>query len=198
MARTVLGLVGGIASGKSTVASLFRRERRCLLLDADAIAHRILARGPVRKQVARRFPGTVRGKGPPDRARLAAAVFGDPKALRDLEAILHPPIRRALERAIRGAKAPYVLVDAPLLQETGADALCDAVVYVACPARARRARSRRSRGWSETEHRAREARQWTCRRKRARADFAVNNGGDAEEARRSVRRVLRTLERKTR
>jgi len=195
MARRILGLVGGIACGKSTVASLFSRERRCRVVDADALARRIFGRGGVAPRIAERFPAARARGGGVDRARLAAIVFADAGELRALEEILHPPIRREMERAIAAARERYVLVDAPLLFETGADALCDAIVYVACPARVRRARARRDRGWSAEEHRARESRQWSCRRKRARADYVVDNGGDAEEARRSVRRLVRALER---
>ncbi len=179
------------------VATLFAEERSAVHLDADGVARRVLDRPGVRKAVARRFPGAVGPDGKMDRQKLARKVFSDPQALAALEEITHPPIRRAIERAIRRARAPYVLVDAALLQETGADELCDAVVYVACPARTRRARTRRHRGWSEAEHRAREARQWPLRRKRAGADLVVDNSGDLARTRSDVRRVLRTLERRS-
>lgn len=194
MPRIVIGLVGGIASGKSTVAALFMEERGAVHVDADAIARRVVTRPEVRKALADRFPGAVGADGKLDRRELARIVFNDAPALADLERITHPPIRRAVRSALARADAPLVLLDAALLQETGADALCDAVVYVACPARQRRARAVRDRGWTEAEHRAREARQWSCRRKRARADFVVDNSGDRTRTRRDVRRILRRLE----
>jgi dephospho-CoA kinase len=197
MSRTVIGLVGGIASGKTMVASLFAEERSAVHLDADRVAKRVLARPAVVKAVARRFPGAVGRDGKMDRQKLARKVFSDPQALAALEEIMHPLIRRAMARALRRARAPYVLVDAPLLQERGADELCDVLVYVACPARTRRARTRRHRGWSDEEHRAREARQWPMRRKRAGADLVVDNAGDKARTRRDVRRVLHTLERRS-
>jgi len=193
MSRKVIGLVGGIASGKSTLARLWATERRAVHVDADAIARRVLELPEVRSALRRRLPG-VGGKGRIDREMLAAKVFRDRLALQALEAVTHPRIRRAITRAIRRARAPYVLLDAALLQETGADALCDAVVYVACPARTRRARTRRTRGWSEAEHRAREARQWSCRRKRARADFAIDNAADALRVRAELRRLIGRIE----
>jgi dephospho-CoA kinase len=189
MSRVVIGLVGGIASGKSTVARLFSAERRAVHVDADAIARQVLARPGVRAALARRIPGAGA-----NREMLAKTVFLDTRALAALEEVMHPPIRRAMVAAIRRARAPYVLVDAALLQETGADALCDHVVYVACPARTRRRRAVRERGWSEAQHRAREARQWSCRRKRARADFAIDNGGAVSSTRRDVRRLIRRIE----
>lgn len=194
MSRVVIGLVGGIASGKSTVARLWALERRAVHVDADAIARRILDRPEVRAALRRRLPGAGT-RGGIRREMLAERVFSDRSALRVLEEITHPPIRRAVVLALKRARAPFVLLDAALLQETGADELCDAVVYVACPARTRRARTRRTRGWTEEHHRAREARQWPCRRKRARADFVIDNTGTPARTRREVRATIRRIER---
>lgn len=196
MPRTIIGLVGGIASGKSSVAESLAVLRPGVAVDADAIARRVLERRAVRKAVARRFPGTGRRDGRIDREKLAAVVFSDPTALRELEAILHPPVRRGIVRAIeRAGRDEVVYIDAPLLQESGLDALCDAVIYVACPARVRRARTRRNRGWTEAEHRRREASQWPCARKRARADLVVDNSGNESgpRTRREAARVFREI-----
>ncbi len=195
MALAVVGLSGGVASGKSTVAALLARRIPAVHLDADAVARRVLALPAVRARVARAFPGVVRGDGTLDREGLARLVFGDPPALSRLEAILHPLVRRALERAISRARGRFVLLDAPLLQETGADSLCDRVVYVACPARVRRRRSMRARGWSGAEHRAREARQWSCRRKRARSHLVVENAGNETKLKRDVARAAAAIRR---
>jgi dephospho-CoA kinase len=191
MSRLVIGLVGGIASGKSTVARLWALETEAVHVDADAIAREVLGLPAVRAALRRRIEGL--GKGRIDREMLASKVFRDPRALAALEEVTHPRIREAIVAAIRRAKAPHVLLDAALLQETGADALCDAVVYVACPARRRRARTRIARGWTEEHHRAREARQWSCRRKRARADYAIDNSDGHERTRREVRRLIARL-----
>ena len=193
MPRTVIGLVGGIASGKSTVAKLLAACHPGVVVDADAIARRVLDRPAIRKAVARCFPGTGRRDEKIDREKLAAVVFSDPTALRRLEAILHPPVRRGILRSIERAGRGRVYLDAALLQENGLDALCDAVVYVACPARVRRARTRRNRGWSEAEHRRREANQWSCARKRAQADHVVDNSGDRQKTRSGASRVLREI-----
>ncbi|MGQ0613128.1 MAG: dephospho-CoA kinase [Planctomycetaceae bacterium] len=197
MALAVVGLSGGIAAGKSTVAALLARRLPAVHLDADAVARRILNLPAVRARVARAFPGSVRRDGTFDRGGLARTVFGDPQALIRLESILHPLVRRALESEISGARARgrVVLLDAPLLQETGADLLCDRVVYVACPARVRRRRSRLARGWSAAQHRAREARQWSCRRKRARSHLVVENAGDRTRLRLDVARAAAAIRR---
>ena len=156
MSPVVIGLVGGIASGKSTVAELFAALCDSVHLDADAAARRVLRRPEVVEALARRFPAHADRRGRVDREGLARTVFRDRAALADLEEITHPPIRAALERALRRSRSRYVLLDAPLLLETGFSETCDVVVYVACPARQRRARARRERGWTDAEHRARE------------------------------------------
>jgi dephospho-CoA kinase len=191
MSRLLIGLVGGIASGKSTVARLWALETEAVHVDADAIAREVLGRRAVRAALRRRIRGL--GKGRIDREMLAEKVFRDPRALKALEEVTHPRIREAIVTAIGRARTPHVLLDAALLQETGLSALCDAVVYVACPARKRRARTRRTRGWTEAHHRAREARQWSCRRKRARAGFAIDNSDGQERTRSEVRQLIARL-----
>ncbi|MHC4940607.1 MAG: dephospho-CoA kinase [Planctomycetota bacterium] len=195
MSHTIIGLVGGIASGKSSVAALFAQERRVTIVDADALARRVLRQPAVRKALRQRFPKCIGPDGELDRSRMARRVFSKPAELEALEAILHPPIRRAMRAAIRRAKTPYMLIDAPLLQENGIDELCDAVVYVACDARTRRRRARLNRGWSEDQHRLRESRQWPVRRKRAHADYVVDNNTTTARARQDVRHILRAIER---
>ena len=139
-----------------------------------------------------RLPGVTGPHGVVDRKKLACLAFSNKAALKTLEEITHRKIRRAVVTAIQRA-AGTVYLDAPLLQETGADELCDWVVYVACPARGRRRRAQ-ARGWTNTEHSRREQGQWPLRKKRAHADFVVDNHGDLAAMRRDVRRVLRRLE----
>jgi dephospho-CoA kinase len=195
MSRLVIGLVGGIASGKSTVARLWALETAAVHVDADAIAREVLGRRAVLAALRRRIPGL--GKGRIDRQMLAEKVFKDPRALQALEEVTHPRIREAIVLAIGRERARDVLLDAALLQETGADELCDAVVYVSCPARKRRARTRRARGWTDAHHRAREARQWSCLRKRARADHSIDNSDGQERTRSEVRRLIARLSPRT-
>ena len=196
MSHTVIGLVGGIASGKSTVAAVFSELLAGRTVDADAIARRVVARRAVAEEILSHIPGSLGEGGTLDREKLAKIVFSDQKSLKQLEAITHPPIRRAIMAALgQAGRSAVTYLDAPLLLENGLAELCDAVVYVACPAETRRRRATRNRGWTEAEHRKREARQWSCRKKRAHADFVVDNSGDLARARRDVRRVLRQLER---
>ncbi len=164
----VLGLVGRIGAGKSTVARLFARLG-AHVIDADRIAHEVLREDAVKAAVAARFgPGVVGADGEVDRRGLAGLVFGDePKhaaALAALEAIVHPRVRgriaaelARLRHAAEGAPAGGVVVlDVPLLVQAGWADACDRLVVVEC---AEEVRSERlaARGWTATEREAREA-----------------------------------------
>ena len=117
----VVGLTGGIGSGKTTVAELFA-SRGAGLVDTDEIAHRLTAPAqPAIAEIMRRFgPRFVAADGSLDRAQMRELVFADPSARKDLEAILHPLIRQESARQIRESTAPYVVIVIPLLFESGA------------------------------------------------------------------------------
>jgi dephospho-CoA kinase len=163
-------------------------------VDADRLARAALDRPAAARAVARLLGGRVlRRGGTVDRERVAAAVFPgrDPRLLRRLEGILHPPVRRGLREAVAGARrrrAPAIALDVPLLFEGGVDRMCDFTVFVDAPRAARAARARR-RGWSGADLRAREARQGPAAERRRRADFAVDNGGARSATRRQVRAI---------
>lgn len=116
----IVGLTGGIASGKSTVAHLFE-QRGVPVVDADAVAREVVAPGtPALQAIRARFGERIIGAdGALDRARLRAEVFADRHAREDLEAILHPRIRRVMAQRLRAACAPYAIAMIPLLLETG-------------------------------------------------------------------------------
>jgi dephospho-CoA kinase len=187
----VIGLVGAIGAGKSVAAAALG-EQGLRVLDADAIGHALLAQRPAREAVVARFgPGVLRadeegveGSEPEvDRKALGRIVFADPAARRDLEAILHPAMRRTFERAIARAGrsgAPGVVLDAAILYEAGWDRLCDAVLFVDAPREARLARLAEARGWSAADLDAREAAQAPLAAKRERADRVFENADSPE------------------
>src|SRR5690348_17003308 len=131
----ILGLTGGIGMGKSTAAAAFRRAR-IPVFDADAAVHRLQARGGrAVRPIAAEFPGSVKD-GAVDRAALREAVLKDPAALKRLEAIVHPLVRDAERRFIAAARrrgAPAVVLDIPLLFETGGERRMDRTVVVSAP-----------------------------------------------------------------
>lgn len=192
----IIGLTGGIAMGKSTAAAAFRRAR-IPVFDADAAVHALQAPGGrAVPAIARAFSGTVRD-GAVDREALRRAVLGNPDALRRLEAIVHPLVRQA-ERAFiararrRGARA--VVLDIPLLFETGADARVDRAVVVSAPAKVQAARLRRRGVMDERQIAAVLARQMPDREKRRRADVVVPTGLSRHHALRVLRRSIRELQ----
>ncbi|MBN2490449.1 MAG: dephospho-CoA kinase [Planctomycetes bacterium] len=190
----VIGLLGGVASGKSTVAALFG-ELGWAVADADGICHELLEAPAVRERVVARFGRGVLGPaGGIDRAALSR-VFASRAELADLEAILHPLVReRALAAvaAARSAGAPGVVLDAPLLLESGLDALCDALVMVVVSARTRRRRAG-ERGLAPEDWARREGCQLSVRTKRRRADHTLDGEAPVAGLRRAVARLARRL-----
>ena len=182
----VLGLVGGIGAGKTTVAAILQGQG-ALVLDADAIGHALLDQRPSREAVLERFGPGVLDPADPERVNrraLARIVFNDRESLRALEAILHPRIRVTVEKAIRRVQrrreAPLIVLDAALLHEAGWTDLCDFVAFVDAPAELRRERVT-ARGWSAFDLAARELVQWSPDRKRTLSTGVIRNGEDREE-----------------
>jgi dephospho-CoA kinase len=174
----VLGLTGSIGMGKSTAAAMFRRLG-VPVHDADAAVHRLFVndRAAV-AEIAAAFPGTVTD-GTVDRQALGAQVFGDPAARRRLEAILHPRVRAATRRFLqRHARAgtPLVVLDIPLLFETGGDRHVDAVVVVTAPAFLQRQRVMRRPGMTVEKFSGIQRSQMPDREKRRLADYLVETG----------------------
>jgi dephospho-CoA kinase len=194
-----VGLTGGLAAGKSTVASFFR-ELGAFHVDADLIAHALLAMGgaAVREVVARFGESIVGADGAVDRRALAAVVFADPRALADLNAIVHPKVRAEIARRIadeesNAAASPVALVDAALLVESGIHRDLDALIVVACTEATQVARAVARGGLTEAEARARVAAQAPLREKLAVADYVIENEGSLDETRRRVREVWKDL-----
>jgi dephospho-CoA kinase len=188
----VLGLTGSIAMGKSTTAKLFA-EAGVPVHDADAAVHR-LYEGEAAAAIEAAFPGTTKD-GKVDRAALSERVLSTPGALQRLESIVHPLVRQSEERFLESAEksgARVVVLDIPLLFETGADQRVDAVVVVTAPAEVQRARAL-ERGLSPAQFEALLARQMPDSEKRARADFVVDTSRGLESARAQVRDILAAI-----
>ncbi|AXJ95264.1 MULTISPECIES: dephospho-CoA kinase [unclassified Sphingomonas] len=186
----LLGLTGSIGMGKSTVAEMFADEG-VPVFDADAAVHRLQGPGGgVVAAIEAAFPGTT-GPDGVDRAALGRAVLGDDAAMKRLEGIVHPAV--AAERTdflAAHADAPVVVLDVPLLFETGGDAGVDAVAVVSAPADVQRARVLARAGMSAAKFDAILARQMPDAQKRARADFVIPTGGGLDATRGAVRDVL--------
>jgi dephospho-CoA kinase len=193
----VVGLTGGLASGKSTFASALR-ARGVPVVDADAIAREVVRPGSpaLARLVEELGEGVLDADGALDRRAVAARVFSDREARRRLEAITHPAIRSAMvEETARLAAAGHELAfyDAPLLFEVGLDAALDSVVVVWAPAAAQRARAVARGGLTPEEAEARLAAQLPLDEKARRADFVVVNDGPPEALDGKAARLLDDL-----
>ena len=191
----VLGLTGSIGMGKSTAAGFFA-ECGVPVHDADAVVHQLYA-GEVAPAIEAAFPGTTRD-GVVDRVRLGERVVGDSLALKRLEAIVHPLVRRDEEKFLAKAEAAgaaVAVLNIPLLFESGGDRRCDAVVVVTAPAEMQRERVMSRPGMTEEKFTRLLAQQVPDIEKRRRADFVVDSSKDFDATRTQVRAILQAAKR---
>jgi dephospho-CoA kinase len=197
----VLGLTGSIGMGKSTAAAMLRRLG-VPVFDADVVVHRLLApSGAAVPVVSAAFPGVATKDGGTDRALLGQRVFTDPAALKRLEAILHPMVaaeeKRFLARS-RARRVPLVVLDIPLLFETGAERRCDYVLVVSAAALVQRQRVMRRPGMTEIRLNSILRKQMPDHRKRRRADFVVRTGAGRNLTLRRLKAIVRLLRKRGR
>jgi dephospho-CoA kinase len=195
--KPVIGIVGGIGAGKSTVAAELARLG-CARIDADAIGHELLADPDVRRQIRRRWGEGVFGpEGAVDRRALGQIVFADAAELRALGAILHPRIRHRMEEQIARAQADRrvrgVVVDAAVLFEAGWDDLCTHRIFVRAPQAERARRARRQRGWDASAWRRREKMQISLDKKAAKSDYTVDNSSSLSHLHEQVRSLFHLI-----
>jgi dephospho-CoA kinase len=191
----ILCLTGSVGMGKSTAAKFFA-EAGVPVHDSDAVVH-ALYEGEAVPLIEHAFPGaTVDGK--VDRGKLATMVLGDDAALARLQAIVHPLVAAARDAFLAEAKArdaPVVVLDVPLLFETGGERLCDAVVVVSASAELQRRRVLGRAGMTDEKFAALLAKQTPDAEKRRRADFVVDSSQGLDDARAQVRDILRVVHR---
>jgi dephospho-CoA kinase len=196
-AKPIIGIVGGIGSGKSFVARLFG-EMGCLVIDSDTQVREAYELPKVREALHRWWGDSVfQADGSIDRPTIARRIFADPdhEANRHmLEGLLHPIVARMRDEKMAAvANDVNVLAyvwDTPLLLETGLGDSCDALVYVEAPREVRQARVAQKRGWDDTELARRENLQWPLDKKREISDHVVTNTADADVVRGQVRQVV--------
>ena len=189
----ILGLTGSIGMGKSTTARLFAEEG-VPVHDADAAVH-ALYEGEAVPLLEAAFPGTT-VNGRVDRALLAKAVVGNADAMKRLEAIVHPLVKRDRDSFLAEARASganVVVLDIPLLLEIGLEDLVDAVVVVSAPHDVQRQRVMDRPGMTEEKFIALLAKQMPDAEKRQRADYIVDSGQGIEHARQQVREILKKV-----
>ena len=191
----LVGLTGGIGSGKSTVSEMFR-ALGATIIDADQVAREVVRPGePALEEIARRFQGTLDASGQLDRAALAARIFSDPAERAALNAILHPRIQAEVQRrteALAAAGVEQVLYDAALLVENGLHHAM-AVIVVWVPPELQRTRLTARDGLSQAEAEMRIAAQAPLDAKRELATWVVDNAGTKEQTRQQVVAIWKAL-----
>ncbi len=188
-----LGLTGSIGMGKSTVAAMFAEEG-VPVFDADAAVHRLQGpEGALVAQIEAHFPGTT-GPNGVVRGALAERVLGEPEALRQLEALVHPAVAREREAFLeQHAQAPLVVLDIPLLFEAGGWSQVDKIAVVSAPAEVQRERVLARPGMTPEKFEQILARQLPDPEKRSRADYVIPTGGAFETTRAAVRAIVSGL-----
>ncbi len=188
----IIGLTGGIGSGKSTVTHCFK-GLGVPVVDADVIAREVVAPGqPALEEIARTFgPSVIDGQGSLRRDRLRQIVFADPAQRRRLEQILHPRIRSIMGQRIAGLNAPYCIASIPLLVETRQRDTVHRVLVIDVPEALQYQRIRQRDGASDAEIGAIIASQANREERLAAADDVVVNDGDLDHLEQAVRRLHR-------
>ena len=192
--KPIIGIVGGIGSGKSYVADLFS-EFGCLVIKADDLVHEAYA-GDELKSTLRSWWGdqVITPQGQVNTKAVAQRIFADEPQRRRLEGLVHPLIYAARDRLMaQGADNPAVVAfvwDTPLLFEVGLDRSCDAVVFVDCPVQTRMSRVQTSRGWGSEELLRRENAQLPLDKKQELSHYVICNTADSAFARRQVEIVI--------
>ncbi len=200
----MVGLIGGVGSGKSSVARRLQAisSRPVVVIDADQLGHQVLQFPAVKERILQRFGPTVfNSQGEISRSSLGHLVFGADAsaqlARRDLEAIVHPEIRKLAEQSIHELRqkqqVELIVLDAAILLEAGWNTVCNFVVFIDAPETDRIARVHVGRGWSALELAKREASQWPLPRKRAAADTVIDNSNSVDDAAKQLEQVIQNF-----
>jgi dephospho-CoA kinase len=195
--KPVIGLIGGIGSGKSAIAAMFAAEG-CAVIDSDRLSHEILQSAEV-KEALRQWLGdrVFNPQGQVIRAALGKIVFNDAEQLARLNQIIHPREeqrrRGQVEQAMNDPACKAVILDTPLLLEVGLNRECDTLVFVETPLEIRQQRVQSTRGWDADELSRREKIQIPLDKKAQVADYCINNSGDQAASQRQVLQILSHL-----
>lgn len=197
MRKPIIGIIGGIGSGKSFVARLFGELGACVIHSDDSV-HRVYLRPDVRQTLRDWWgDGVIDPSGAVDRKAIARIVFSDPDQRKRLEAYIHPLVhedrRQVMAEAEHDPSVTAYVWDTPLLVEIGLHTQCDAVVFVDAPMEMRVNRVVQ-RGWMAEELARRENSQMPLDNKRAISDYVISNTADAETARKQVRQVFSRIQ----
>lgn len=196
--KCVIGLIGGIGSGKSRVAAELQ-SHGAAVINADHLGHQALNQNDIKGKLVGLFGNEICDKnGEINRSKVAAIVFNDQSKRRQLEAVVFPFIESAIDRQLKEARKDsnvrMIVLDAAILLESGWHRRCDVVVYVHAPRETRFRRLVSTRGWQEKEVQQRSDAQLSLTEKVTRADFVVDNSGSNADLSKQVGRLVSQLE----
>lgn len=190
----LIGLTGGIGSGKSCAARIFS-NLGAVVLDADQLAHTVLTWPESIKRLSELFGLEVRSSdGQVDRAKIASLVFEDPEKLQQLNAVVHPGVRKLYEQAVADSKPGTILVyDVPLLFEANLQQNFDQTLVISAPTALRQKRVTERNGWTAEQFEARNSRQMPLTQKEKLADLIIENTGTPSELRRAIQQYYKAV-----
>lgn len=194
----LVGIYGGVGAGKSTIARTFQKFGAFVIV-ADDLVHQSYVKPEVRPLIEKRFGKDIYEDGKLNQRMLADIVFKDTKALKDLEAIVHPYVEEKILKLIRQTESNLIVLDVPLLATTCFQEFVTHGVFVDAPLKVRQEISQKSRGWDKEEHRRRESQQVPLRKKRRLSQFVIKNYGEdrdkiEEQVQHIVDQILQTAE----
>lgn len=195
--KPVVGLLGGIGSGKSTVANQFA-NLGCGVIDADRMAHEVIEDKDVVDTISSLFgPEVLASDGMVDRSKLAAKVFEDPEQLEKLQAIIHPPVleqcQKLLKQYLAASSVPAVILDVPLLLESGMDKQCNILIFVESSPALCLQRALAKKGLSREQIKKRENFQISLDKKRQIAHYTIKNNSDMSDLAEQVVQVYSAI-----
>jgi dephospho-CoA kinase len=193
--KIVIGIIGGIASGKSAVAKLFKKVGKdAAIIDADKIGHEILDSPSIRKKLVSCYGKRIlTGLTHVNRRYLGNICFSNKNNILRLNKLIHPVIRAEIHKKIENLKKGLIILDAALLLEGKLDDVCDYLVFVDVPYGKRLKRAIKERGWGKSELRNRESCQISLGFKKGKADFVIRNDKDLNDANKQVIKIIKII-----
>ena len=195
--KAIIGIVGGIGAGNSSVANELKNAG-CLVIDSDRLAHEALDEPVIRSELKKWYgPEIIGSSGKIDRRKLGSLVFRNPENVTRLNSLIHPRVEQLRQEIMESVRKNRdilaVVLDSPLLMESGLHRQCDAIIFVDSPVENRRKRVMESRGWDAAELAGREKFQAALDKKREIADHIIVNDGEPALMGNQVREVLTTV-----
>ena len=191
----IIGLTGGIGSGKSTVSN-YLRGKNLTLLCADKIAHQIMQPGQIAyRKIVKKFGKEILSSDKTiNRKILGPLVFKNPNHLKSLNAIAHPEVLKEFKKQIRlHKKEKYIILDVPLLFESGMDKICDHIILVALNRKIQSQRIKKRDGITQVEIKRRINSQMPLREKKKRSNFVINNSGTWTQTKKQIEKLIKQL-----